>query len=174
MKLIRENFDTRRSAVTGLDQIRIENLVVFANHGVFPEENALGQKFVISCTLYLNTEQAGKTDDLESSVNYGTIAHLLNEKMKEKTFKLIEAEADFLAESILLSDSKIQAVALELKKPWAPIGLPLDCASLTVFRQWHEAYIALGSNMGDKEKYLEDAVTGLKQTHGCVVEACSS
>ena len=29
------------------DEIRIEDLEVFANHGVFPEENTLGQKFVV-------------------------------------------------------------------------------------------------------------------------------
>lgn len=157
-----------------MDQIRIENLVVFANHGVFPEENVLGQKFVVSCTLYLDTERAGKTDELDASVNYGTVSHLIYEKMKERTFKLIEAEANYLAESILLSDSKIKAVDLELKKPWAPVGLPLDHVSLTVSRRWHEAYVALGSNMGDKEKYLADAVEGLKQTPGCQVVACSS
>ena len=34
-----------------MDQIKIENLEVFAKHGVFPEENVLGQKFLISaCT----------------------------------------------------------------------------------------------------------------------------
>ena len=31
------------------DEIRIEDLEVFANHGVFPEENTLGQKFVRQC-----------------------------------------------------------------------------------------------------------------------------
>ncbi|MCQ4996009.1 dihydroneopterin aldolase, partial [Flavonifractor plautii] len=30
------------------DEIRIEDLEVFANHGVFPEENVLGQKFLVS------------------------------------------------------------------------------------------------------------------------------
>ena len=30
------------------DKIKIQNLEVFANHGVFPEENVLGQKFVVS------------------------------------------------------------------------------------------------------------------------------
>ena len=29
------------------DEIRIEDLEVFANHGVFPEENVLGQKFLV-------------------------------------------------------------------------------------------------------------------------------
>lgn len=34
-----------------LDKIEIKELEVFANHGVYPEENVLGQKFVISATL---------------------------------------------------------------------------------------------------------------------------
>ena len=29
-----------------MDKIKIKDLEVFANHGVFPEENVLGQKFV--------------------------------------------------------------------------------------------------------------------------------
>ena len=52
-----------------MDQIKIENLEIFANHGVYPEENRLGQKFLVSCILYVDTRKAGKTDDLEASVN---------------------------------------------------------------------------------------------------------
>ena len=31
-----------------MDQIKIENLEIFANHGVYPEANRLGQKFLVS------------------------------------------------------------------------------------------------------------------------------
>ena len=37
------------------DEIHIEELEVFANHGVFPEENRLGQKFLISLTMYVDS-----------------------------------------------------------------------------------------------------------------------
>ena len=53
------------------DEIRIENLEFFANHGVYPEETRLGQKFMISLTMYTDTRRAGRTDELESSTNYG-------------------------------------------------------------------------------------------------------
>ena len=33
------------------DEIRIEDLEVFANHGVFPEENVLGQKFLVGALV---------------------------------------------------------------------------------------------------------------------------
>ena len=52
---------------TRLDKIEIKELEVFANHGVYPEENVLGQKFVISATLYTDTRKAGLTDELTAS-----------------------------------------------------------------------------------------------------------
>ena len=53
-----------------MDKIIIENLELFANHGVFPEETKLGQKFLINMELYLPTRKAGYSDDLTESVNY--------------------------------------------------------------------------------------------------------
>ena len=73
-----------------LDKIAIEGLEVFANHGVFPEENKLGQKFVVSVTLYTDTRRAGETDDLSVSIHYGEAAHAIDEFMRVHTFKLIE------------------------------------------------------------------------------------
>ena len=68
----------------------------------------------------------------------------------------------------------LQKVRLELKKPWAPVGLPLETVSVEIERGWHTAYIALGSNLGDKEGYLNLAVQELRETRGCLVEAVSS
>ena len=35
-----------------MDKIEIKNLEIFANHGVFPEENILGQKFPLFLPLF--------------------------------------------------------------------------------------------------------------------------
>ena len=37
-----------------MDIIHIKDLEIWANHGVFPEENALGQKFVVCADLFPN------------------------------------------------------------------------------------------------------------------------
>ena len=60
------------------DQIIIKKLEVFANHGVFQEEQKLGQKFVVSAILYTDTRRAGKTDDLTASIDYGTVLSLIH------------------------------------------------------------------------------------------------
>ena len=47
------------------DIIKIKDLEIFANHGVFPEETRLGQKFLVSITMYTDTRKAGMTDDTD-------------------------------------------------------------------------------------------------------------
>ena len=157
-----------------MDKIRIENLEVFANHGVFPEETKLGQKFLVSCLLYLETRKAGKKDDLDASVHYGLVSQLLKKEMEENTFALIESVAEHLAECVLLYDEKIREVEIEVKKPWAPIGLPLEYVSVTIRRKWHEAYVAVGSNMGEKEAYISGAIETLERRQDCRVRKVSS
>ena len=83
---------------TRFDKIEIKELEIFANHGVYPEENVLGQKFVISATLFTHTRQAGLTDDLSASINYGEVSHMITDFTRKHTFKLLEALAENLAE----------------------------------------------------------------------------
>lgn len=156
-----------------MDKIKINNLEVFAKHGVFPEENILGQKFIISATLYTNVRKAGFSDDLQKSIDYGEASHLMKKFIEENTFQLLETVVEQLAEKMLLEIPELEKIKLELKKPWAPIGLSIENVSVEIERSWHTAYIALGANMGDKRAYLNAGVLGLKDTHGCIVTKVS-
>lgn len=156
------------------DKIHIKNLEVFANHGVFAEETRLGQKFLVSLTMYMNTRTAGISDDLEQSVNYGEVSNFITEYTKAHPCKLIEAAAENLAEELLLRYPLLEGITLELKKPWAPVGLPLETVSVEITRFWHRAYLGLGSNLGDKKAYLDQAVKSLGEVRGCRVEKVSS
>lgn len=156
-----------------MDQIIIEGLEIFANHGVFPEENRLGQKFVISVVLYLDTRVAGKSDDLEKSVNYGEVSHKITEYVQGHTFQLIESVAEGTAEELLLEYPMVQKVQFRIEKPWAPVGLPLRTVGIQIEREWHTVYVAFGSNMGDKKAYVDGAIEGLRRTRGCQVQRVS-
>ncbi len=157
-----------------MDKIKISNLEVFANHGVFPEETALGQKFIISAVLYTDTRKAGKTDNLKDSIHYGQVCQYIEQFLKTHTYKLIESAAEHLAEELLLSVPGLCKIALEVKKPWAPVKLPLETVSVEIERGWHTAYIALGSNMGDREQYLKNAAAALSKIRCCKVIKISS
>ena len=157
-----------------MDKITIQNLEVFARHGVFPEENTLGQKFTVTAVLYTDTRKAGRTDDLTASIHYGEICQKIEHFLTDHTFRLLERAAESLAEMLLLQTPRLQKLRLNIKKPWAPVGLPLKTVSVEIERGWHTAYIALGSNMGDKERYLNQAVEALGKVPSCKVEKVSS
>lgn len=156
-----------------LDQIHIRNLEVFGRHGVFPEENRLGQKFIINATLYISTREAGLKDDLTKSVHYGEVSHFMASYMTEHTFGLIEAVAEQMARAVLLHFPAIQRITLEILKPWAPIGLSLDAVSVEITRGWHRSYVAVGSNLGDREAYIRQGIASLNCREDCVVERVS-
>ena len=146
-----------------MDKIRIENLEIFAKHGVFPEENFLGQKFVLSAVLHTDTRKAGLTDELSYSVHYGEVSHLIKKVVEENTWKLLETVAEATAKAILLSYPMVSQVDLTIKKPWAPIGLPLDTVSVEISRGWHTVYLSAGSNLGERQQFLRAAVRLLQE-----------
>lgn len=145
------------------DYIKITNLKIFAHHGVFPEETRDGQDFYVNAKLYLDCRKAGLTDLLEDSMNYGEACQFMTAFLQEHTYKLIESAAEKLAEAMLLAMPILKGVEIELCKPHAPIGLPFENVSVTIERSWHQVYLAVGSNMGDKNAYIKNGIAELKE-----------
>ena len=55
----------------------------------------------------------------------------------------------------------LQKVEITVKKPWAPVRVHLDTVAVRIERGWHTVYLSIGSNMGDKEGYLDFAIDRL-------------
>lgn len=146
-----------------MDKIRIEELKIFAHHGVFEFENINGQNFYVNAELEVDTEKAGFSDSLEESVDYGAVCKLIEKVMTEKTYKLIETVAHKIATEILLNYSLVKNVTVEVRKPEAPIDMEFGSVSVKIKRGWHDAVIALGSNMGDSKALIQNAVDELKK-----------
>lgn len=157
-----------------MDKIYIKNFEIFAKHGVFQEEKTLGQKFILDIEATLSLEEAGKTGDLTKSVHYGKLAHFTEEVFTEKSYDLIETAAEVTANAILKKYELIDSIKIRVKKPWAPIGRHLDYAAVEIERGWHEAYLSIGSNIGEKAENLNKAINHLKEDDNIIVEKVSS
>lgn len=116
------------------DCITIDGLEVYAHHGANPEENVLGQRFVVSLRLYVSLAAAGESDDVADTVHYGHVSKDVTAYLQNNTFKLIEKAAEGTAQMLLSKYEKIGRVWLRLEKPWAPIGLPLRCVAVEIER----------------------------------------
>lgn len=144
-----------------MDIIRIDNLEVYAYHGVYDEEKEKGQYFYVNAELYTNTRKAGMNDDLDASTNYGTVCDFIHNFMTKHTYGLIETVAEQLAQALLLEFKLVKSVLLEIRKPHAPIEKEFESVSVEIERGWHEAFVAFGSNLGDKEKFIDEAIEAL-------------
>ena len=160
-----------------MDKIKIKNLEVFAYHGVLKEENVLGQKFIISLTMYADIKKAGNSDELQYSINYAEVSQFITEYMKSHTHQLLEAVAERLSKELLIHFTteyvELKKVKLEIKKPWAPVLLPLETVSVQIKRKWHTVYLGIGSNLGEKEENLRKAIALLEQDKYCRVTKVS-
>ena len=133
-----------------MDKIRIENLEIFAKHGVFPEENFLGQKFVLSAVLHTDTRKAGLTDELSYSVHYGEVSHLIKKVVEENTWKLLETVAEATAKAILLSYPMVSQVDLTIKKSLKDYNILMDSIRAVFITHDHADHIKAVGNLGEK------------------------
>lgn len=146
-----------------MDKIYIRDLEFIGYHGVFEEEKKLGQKFYVTLELITNLRNAGLNDDILKTTHYGEVAKTVEKIFFSKKYDLIETLAEDIAREILLNFNLITELKLEIKKPWAPVGIPLDNVAVEINRKWTEAYISIGSNMGNKKENLEKAISELSQ-----------
>lgn len=150
-----------------MDRIEIRDLECYCHHGVLEEEKVLGQKFLVSVVLFVDTRKAGKHDDLTFSIDYAEVAHYINERMNHADYKLVEAVAEKIARELLLKYKMLYAIEVCIKKPWAPILLPLDTVAITIRREWTPVYVGVGSNIGNRRKYIDDAFAGIRNDRFC-------
>ena len=155
-----------------MDRVHIKKLEIFANHGIMPEENTLGQKFIVSVDLYKDLRQAGRTDTLDTTVDYANAAALIKQVSEKSVFNLIEKLAEEIALALLKKFS-VEKVNVIVEKPWAPVKLPLETVSVEIERGWHTAYLSLGSNIEDREGHLKAGIDALKESDEIKVTAVS-
>lgn len=117
------------------DKIRIEKIRAYGYHGVFPHEKSQGQNFYVSLTLSLDLQAAGKSDDLEQTVNYAAVVARVVEIVSARPgFNLIEALAEKIAASLLCEFPRVDALEVEIHKPEAPIPTPFGDVIVSVSR----------------------------------------
>jgi 7,8-dihydroneopterin aldolase/epimerase/oxygenase len=107
--------------VSALDKIFVNHMEFYGYHGVFPEETKLGQRFIVDLMVLVDLKKAGETDELEYSVNYGELFQVCKEIVEGKPYKLVEAVAERVAQTLLKQFPLISEAAVKVIKPDPPI-----------------------------------------------------
>jgi 7,8-dihydroneopterin aldolase/epimerase/oxygenase len=117
-----------------MDKIYVNNMRFYGYHGVFGEEQKLGQRFNVDAVLSLDLSKAGLTDDLEQTVHYGEVYNAVKEIVEGEPVKLLETLAETISASLLGRFTLIDEVTIKVIKPDPPIPGHYDSVAVEITR----------------------------------------
>ncbi len=100
-------------------KIFIQGVRYYAYHGVLPEEQQLGQEFMISLELDVELLSHGQ-DRLEETVDYRRAVEVVRQVMEGERRLLLETLAGEITDK-LLNLSRVHAAKVRVSKPHPPI-----------------------------------------------------
>lgn len=117
-----------------MSKITLENMEFHAFHGCLEHEQTLGNTFLVSVGMELDTSLAGKTDELEQTLNYQLVYDVLKREMEIRS-KLIEHIGQRILDSILNSFPQISEVNVKLSKLAPPLGGKVEKVSIILSKK---------------------------------------
>ena len=116
------------------DRILLAEMAFFAHHGLDPEEQAMGQVFLVDVTVEANLHRAGHTDEIGDSLDYRDLYARVRQAMTGERYRLLESAAEAVAHRLLEVD-RVDAVTVRVRKPHVKLGGPLAYAAVEVVRR---------------------------------------
>lgn len=151
-----------------MDHLRMCDMKFHGYTGCLPEEKVNGQTFIVTVDMCFERNKSAVTDNLEDTVNYAELYELIKRFVTTSKGDLIENLAYEIGGIILNYTMLPDSVVVTVSKPEAPVEGDFRTMEVSIERKRsqankmiHNAVLALGSNMGDKEEYLREAVKEL-------------
>ncbi|HEX6149524.1 dihydroneopterin aldolase [Nocardioides sp.] len=116
-----------------MDELSVTGIECYAHHGVFEHERREGQRFVIDLTLGVDTRSAAASDDLQETVDYGSLVGKVKAAVESDPVDLIETLAVRVAD-VCLIDRRVEWARVTVHKPEAPIASAFADVALTIRR----------------------------------------
>jgi dihydroneopterin aldolase len=101
-----------------MDRIFISALAVEAVIGIYDWEREVKQKLEIDLEIWKDLRAAGKSDAIEDTLNYKSVAKRVLAFVEASSFRLVEALAGEIAR-IVLDEFKVERVRVTVHKPGA-------------------------------------------------------
>lgn len=121
-----------------MDKIILKDLQFYGYHGLFAEENKLGQRFSVDVELHTSLQKAGLSDDMNDSINYGEAFEVVRSIVEGEPKNLIEAVAEAIAEQLLARFPTLVACKIKVIKPNPPIRGHYKAVAVEIFRERNE------------------------------------
>lgn len=104
-----------------MDKIYVNQMEFWGYHGLFPEENKLGQRFYVDLELELDLKPASQSDDMTRSIDYGAIYEVTKELIEGKAYRLVETVAEKISTRLFDEFTLLEGCLVKVYKPDPPI-----------------------------------------------------
>lgn len=118
-----------------MDKIMLNGLHFYGYHGLFPEENKLGQRFLVDAELFTPLKKAGTTDQMEHSIDYGMAYSVIKDIVEGEPKQLIEAVTETIAAQLFQTFSTLTACTITVTKPDPPIPGHYESVAVQIYRE---------------------------------------
>lgn len=118
-----------------MDRMQLKRMVFYGYHGVYPEENKLGQKYFVDLDMRMDLGRAARSDDVNDTVNYADIHALVKGIVEGPPVKLIETLTENIASAVLGTYTSIIKATVSVTKPNPPFDITFDGVTVELRRQ---------------------------------------
>jgi dihydroneopterin aldolase len=116
-----------------VDRIVIAGIRELGVHGVLPEEQLRPQPFQVDLELDVDLSAAGKSDDLDDTVDYAAVCEAVSRVITSEQYRLLERLATRIAE-VCQADPRVQGVTVEVRKLHPPVRAMLEHVAVRIER----------------------------------------
>ncbi len=111
--------------IQNMGQIALEDMQFYAYHGVYEEEQIIGNNYVVDIYIETTFDKAAQNDDIFKTINYETVFLICQAEMKNK-YKLLETVAQKIMLGIKYQYGNIKSLQVRVRKlnpiPDAQVG----------------------------------------------------
>ena len=110
-------------------KILLEDIKIYAYHGVLSEENKIGTYYLINIEVDVDIWKATESDDLNDTISYADINDIIHSEMKIPS-KLLEHVAGRILQKINIQFPNISYIKLKITKTAPPMTGEMKGASV--------------------------------------------
>lgn len=111
--------------------IFINNLRLYAFHGVLPQERVVGGDYSVDLRVHYNISRAIETDRLEDTISYADLCALIQREMAQPS-ALLEHVAGRMAQAIIRAYPQVEKIWIRITKQNPPMGADCDGAGVEI------------------------------------------
>ena len=114
-----------------MGKIFVEGIKIYAHHGCFKEETAIGTNFQVDVVLDTDLSKPAISDNINDAVNYQTVFTIIKEQMAIPSH-LLEHVSKRIMDALFIEFPTVHKIKLKVSKLNVPLGGQIENVAVQI------------------------------------------